>query len=888
LYLVLRKHSAKVNLKPNWVICDRDQQLQYAKTTLKDPQFAEQLQDGSVKPKTVVEAISKAKSQGSSPEAMLRQAETPYHKLMAMLYRSYTDLLSADNCLDFDDLLLLGEQLFRTHPSIISHIQHVLIDEFQDTNTVQYQIMRLLAHRGAVTIVGDPDQGIYGFRYAQAVNLKKMIEDFPGTQVALLEENYRSSSSILKASLAVVQQDHDRIDKNLYTTHPPVGLPMVRPFGNPMEEADFIAQEIHRVVAHSGGQLDYNDFCILMRYNALSRNLEAALKAARIPVRMLGAQKFFERAEVKDILAYLQLADNPTFSPAFERVINTPRRKLGLVTINAVKIAAQTHKISQMEVLVQAVRGKHFDGIQPAQTETFKKFLSVICSIQALAQEGAAVAELIDYLVERIAYSDHLQKTYGPDAVLREQNIQELKAFATHLAKESQAPSNSPPAFPTDGVAQMPPQPENRPNFAMSEDAMDRLASMFNTNDSLPDETEVEITPLRQFLVESSLSTDTDTQESKDDNNQPRVTITTCHSSKGLEWPVVFVVGVEEGIFPFYRCTEPDEVNEERRLLFVAMTRAQGLLYLTYSAERMQGAETRAQVLSSFLKKLVQPGIPRRPAPLDSVVSQNPPEFDLNMRQELSAVIGRQVASDDVVKSKIEEYNSKERKTFDIPDPNNKSNSYPGSSQENKPNFNRWGSNRGKTSLGRFSSSSAANVSPRGAFRTASGPPTFTSAAHYNPNTGASSQPPKPLINRPVGKFSTPPLRSLSQPNPKAKTAMLHKPFVPPMSQGYGQKPTHVKTEPPPPPASCPPSNPMNGDEGLDRMKAQASDFIADLKNNIPEGLFDDLSDYEDPIKPDPSTSAPAPDPAPTRKRRKAPARSTKTKKKTTASAKKK
>ncbi|POW09281.1 hypothetical protein PSHT_09184, partial [Puccinia striiformis] len=172
----LRKHGSKIGLKSNWVICDRDQQLAYGKATLKDPQFADQNQDQSIKPKTLVESISKAKSQGSSPEEMLRQAETPFKKLMAMLYRSYSDLLEADNCLDFDDLLLFGEQLFRSHPAIISHIQHVLIDEFQDTNTVQYQIMRLLAHRGAVTVVGDPDQGIYGFRYAQSINLEKMTK----------------------------------------------------------------------------------------------------------------------------------------------------------------------------------------------------------------------------------------------------------------------------------------------------------------------------------------------------------------------------------------------------------------------------------------------------------------------------------------------------------------------------------------------------------------------------------------------------------------------------------------------------------------------------------------------------------------------------------------
>ncbi|WAQ87939.1 hypothetical protein PtA15_9A63 [Puccinia triticina] len=881
----LRKHGTKIGLRPNWVICDRDQQLQYGKTALKDPQFSEEVQDQSIKPKAVVEAISKAKSQGFSPEETLRRAETPYQKLMAMLYRSYIDLLYADNCLDFDDLLLLGEKLFRSHPAIIAHIEHVLIDEFQDTNTVQYEIMRLLAHRGAVTVVGDPDQGIYGFRYAQAINLEKMTKDFPGTQVALLEENYRSSSSILKASLAVVQQDNDRIDKNLYTSHPRVSLPMARPFANPIEEAAFIAQEIHRLVAHTGGQLDYNDFCILMRYNALSRNLETALKTARIPVRMIGAQKFFERVEVKDILAYLQLADNPTFSPAFERVINTPRRKLGLAAITAVKAASLTHKISQMEVIVQAVRGKRFDGIQPAQTETFKKFLSIICNIQAMAQEGSPVADIIDHLVERINYADHLQKTYGPDAVQRDQNIQELKAFATHLAQESRAASNSQPLSPVKDLNKPPAKAGNRPNFTMSDADLDRLEAMFNMDHTLPDDIE-EITPLRQFLVESSLSTDTDTQESKDDNNQPRVTITTCHSSKGLEWPVVFVIAVEDGIFPFYRCSEPEEIKEERRLLFVAMTRAQGLLYLTHAVERMQGAETRSQEVSCFLKKLLKQGTTHSSAP-DCTFTQQLPEVDSGMLQELSTVIGRPAAPDKVIKNWIEDYDSKERKTFSIPDPSARRSSYPGSSQESKQNYNRWGKNRGPASLGRFSTpavKTAVDVPPRGSFRTKSGPATFTSAAHYDPNAQASSSN-KPVISGTTGKFSTPALRTLSQPTPQVKVSALHKPFVPPRPQLSSQESVTVKTEEPPS-SSCPPCNPATRKGGLDRLKAISQELIADLKDNIPEGLFDDISDFEDPIKPEPSTSKS--DAAPGRKRRKAAGRPTKSKKKTPGPAKKK
>ncbi|POW09282.1 hypothetical protein PSHT_09185, partial [Puccinia striiformis] len=561
-----------------------------------------------------------------------------------------------------------------------------------------------------------------------------------------------------------------------------------------------------------------------------------------------------------------------------------------------------------MEVLVRAVRGKHFDGIQPAQIETFKKFLAIICDLQAKAQKGTPVAELIDHLVERINYGDHLQKTYGPDAVQRDQNIQELKAFAAHLAKESQANSKSPPLSPAKEVNKPSTEPGNYPIFTMSDTALDRLASMFkfvqdlincdlrlrlmlfakisSAEPSLEDDVAEEITaddaeevtPLRQFLVESSLSTDTDTQEAKDDNNQPRVTITTCHSSKGLEWPVVFVIAVEDGIFPFYRCSEPEEVKEERRLLFVAMTRAQGLLYCTYSAERMQGAETRSQEVSIFLKKLIKQSSGQCSAQ-ECILTQNLPQFDSSMREELSTVIGRPVATDDMIKNTVEEYDSRERKTFSIPDPDNKRSSFPGSSQDSKQNFNRWGKGRGQASLGRFSSP-AVNVPLRGSFRTLSGPLTFTSAAQYNPNGGASSNPSKPLISGPIGKFSnqTQPLRTLSQPTQQSKVSStqpiqqrvstLHKPFVPPKSQNSKQEEpiVTVKTEQVPP--SCPPTNPPTRKDTLDRLKSLSNDFIAELKDNIPEGLFDDLSDLDDEIEIQPSTSKP--ESAPARKRRKA------------------
>lgn len=864
----LRKHGAKVGLKNNWSICDRDQQLQYCKTVLKDSQFAVRIKETnlSLKPNTLLDSISKAKSHGQSPQEMLQQAETPYSKLIALMFRAYTDMLSADNCLDFDDLLLFGERLFRYHPSVIAHIEHVLIDEFQDTNTIQYQLMVLLAHRGAVTVVGDPDQGIYGFRHAQSINLAKMIKDFPKTQTQLLEENYRSSSGILKAALTIVQQDQERIDKNLYTTHPRVALPMLRPFQNPQEECAFIAQEVHRLVAYTGGQLNYNDVSVLMRYNALSRNLETAFKTAGIPIRMIGAQKFFERAEVKDILSYLQLADNPSFTPAFERTINTPRRNIGLVTIQAIRAACATHNLSPLEVLVKAVRGKQFVGLKAAQMTTFKKFLGIICRIQMMAQEGWSVAQIIDYLLEQINYSGHLERTFGQDAAQRGANIQELKAYSVHLARQS--PSSPAEAFPfneesTDSIS----KPGSWSDLTESNTSYDHLLSLINHSPSDVQRS----TPLRRFLAESSLATDSEAEESKDDTNKPRVTICTCHSSKGLEWPVVFVTAVEDGIFPFYLCNEPEEVKEERRLLFVAMTRAQGLLYLTYSAERMQGADTHAQEVSIFLKKLLNNRTNDKDSSLHPIVCTDPPELNQHVRQELSTVIARPAAAQEVVERKIQEYHSTDRKVFNIPSRQNKWSSWSDRREHAPEHFNRWGQDSKALPLGRFSSSLTSS-GPRGYFQPKSESSAFTTAARYSQNSGTgqlSSASTSGKIPSLLGKFSARPLASATKPAKPMKVAALHEPFVPPKAFKSIQPEEPLQEQKAQSLSDLSASKPIfaggdrrphdlikeelvevsnldstsacstGGNQSLERLKALSTDFMSNLKNNIPEDVPD-------------------------------------------------
>ncbi|KAG0145759.1 hypothetical protein CROQUDRAFT_658266 [Cronartium quercuum f. sp. fusiforme G11] len=694
----LRKYGSKVGLKPNWVICDWDQQLAYCKSILHQPSFAARNANMPIKlkPNVVLNYISKKKSRGEAVSTGNGDL------LMDDLYKAYQAALNDDNCLDFDDLLTYGEMLFRCHPQVVVNVKHVLIDEFQDTNVVQYEMMRHLAHSGAVTIVGDPDQGIYGWRSAEVGNLNKMVNDIPNTMMIFLEENYRSSSRILNASLAVVQQDTMRIDKSLYTTHPEVSFPVLRAFPKPQEESEFIVQEIQRVIAHTGGQLTYDDFSILLRYNALSRNLEAALQSAGIPSRMVGGQKFFERAEVKDILAYLQLADNPTFVPAFERIINVPKRAIGVTTIKAIKEAAKASGVSPIEILIRSVKGKDYPGLSHSHRSKFKIFLAVIFKIQTLARSGASIVEIIDTLLNQIDYEAHLRKQHDSDAVHRYQNVQELKAFAVHL-DGGELKTSSPPSSAEIEVVD---KTTSKQDIA---DMMEAIEAGSLDEDEEP-------TSLRRFLTESMLSTDTEAEDSKETNNIPKVTISTCHASKGLEWPVVFIPAVENGTFPFYLSVDPESIKEERRLLFVAMTRAQGLLYMTHCQQRMAGAESRDRSVSQFVSSLTVENVKSKTLK-DVKFTQSPPKLGLKMRKELASILGRPLASDADVDSAITKYNQVPRKDFEII--NLKASGKEKSVYTpSNPSYNRWGSSSQPSASASFqptsnASSQLASTGPR-------------------------------------------------------------------------------------------------------------------------------------------------------------------------------
>ncbi|TFY82118.1 hypothetical protein EWM64_g1894 [Hericium alpestre] len=567
----LRQHAALVGLEGNFTICDAEESKKLVGKilkTYKDYIIAHKIMfDDS---KEIVSKISKAKTKGYEPDDMVAillddlKGKTIPHKNLATLkdldpagwifvevYREYERTLRATNSLDFDDLLIWGVKLFGKHKQAAAWCKHVLVDEFQDTNTVQYDLMRYIADANrCVTIVGDPDQSIYGWRSADIGNLKNMQRDFPSTKQIFLEQNYRSTASILALSLGIISGDNVRIKKTLHTAHPSGPRPMMHRFLDEKMEAQFIGTEMKRVVAATGGILDWNDFAILLRFSALSREIEASLQREGIPYRMLGGHKFFERLEVKDILAYLQLVDNPQFLPAFMRTINLPPRNIGEKSIAQVIQRAEQAGLSPM-ALVERIHDGKVPDIKPPLKRKVGPFVTTLRTLREQANSGTSPAMLIRKLLELIKYTDHLKKSHE-DWETRLENIVELINFAS---QEKETALDAPPTE----AAKVPvrdhraTQLEDEGLVIIEDDSRNAMSQSTDADDNADNET-----PLRQFLQASMLSTDSQT---KDDDNKDKVTISTCHAAKGLEWPVVMVPAVENKVFPHKRS---DDHAEER------------------------------------------------------------------------------------------------------------------------------------------------------------------------------------------------------------------------------------------------------------------------------------------------------------------------------------
>jgi DNA helicase-2/ATP-dependent DNA helicase PcrA len=508
-------------------------------------------------PRTVQAAISDAKNALVSPSEYESLAMDPFARTVAPIYHDLGEALRLANAVDFDDLLVLPVRLLREHPNQLAayraRFRYVLVDEYQDTNRAQYQFVRLLAGDvGNVCVVGDDDQSIYGWRGADIRNILDFKKDFPAASIVRLEENYRSAPPILDVANVVISANTGRMGKTLRPT---------RSGGEPVtslralderDEADWIVEELS--TRRTAKNLELRDFAVLYRTNAQSRALEEALRRQAIPYRLVGSVRFYDRREIRDVMSYLKLIANPADNEAFRRAVAVPKRGLGETTLDTVAEAARREGVS---LFAAANRPELLKDVRPAARGTLSQFIALIERLRIQAQE-AAVDELLREIVDAIKYGDYL-KAEGPEAADRLDNVKELITGAAELLA-------------------------------------DELG-------------EVGLRPLDHFLQRATLVADVDALDADAD----AVTLMTLHNAKGLEFPVVFISGLEDGLFPLARAyDEPAQLEEERRLFYVGITRAERKLYLTYAEERRRNGELLASRPSSFLDAIPDTLLDRR------------------------------------------------------------------------------------------------------------------------------------------------------------------------------------------------------------------------------------------------------------------------------------
>ncbi|KAK4444655.1 ATP-dependent DNA helicase srs2 [Podospora aff. communis PSN243] len=547
--------------------------------------------------------ISKKKAGGTEGQSKKTTKLSAGLQELQTCYDEYQKQLKVSNLLDYDDLLVRCVELLRKFPSCVSNVQTVLIDEYQDTNSIQYELMKLFAqqHR-RITVVGDPDQSIYGWRSAEIQNLWRLLREFPGTAEVSLEENYRSSQSILGLSLAVIQQDKNRYKKVLKPVHSKGSRPVLRRLKSGTAEADWIVSEIRRTMLMTGNMLVHSDVAILLRSAALSRHIESALGKAGIPYRMIGGFKFYDRAEIKTLLDYLRVIHRPENNDALGRIMNVPRRGIGEGTIKNLIEEAEKSSMSLWTLL-----SKHCRGDRTAKTKIAKhaeqrisgNLLKILNGLRKQISDAASaraatpfsLVDLIQQLLKALDFEKYLQDSNPEDHEQRWANVQEFVNLASDFSRD------------------------------LGQEGDDTLPEI----DGVDQVTEADVLP--RFLANVALASDAQTGNKQED--KPLVTISTIHAAKGLEWPVVFVPAVYNGSIPHAKSEDNDE---ERRLLYVAMTRAQCLLYLSCPSYSSNGHGERNE-LSCFVN------------PLSAAFAKKGPCLDRPVVEQIARIVQRPLPS---------------------------------------------------------------------------------------------------------------------------------------------------------------------------------------------------------------------------------------------------
>jgi DNA helicase-2/ATP-dependent DNA helicase PcrA len=535
----------------------------------------------NIEPRKAQSRISCSKSRGIG-HAELAQQEAKKknvdHEEFARVFEAYEDQLEKSNLLDYDDLLLRCVDLLRQHPTCVSNVEVVLIDEFQDTNLVQFDLMRLFAaKKKSVTTVGDPDQSIYGWRSAEIKNLKRMQKQYPDTLVINLEDNYRSSGAIILAAREVIEQDESRVSRPLLPTHCPGTVPVLRRLLSAETEASWIISEIVRSIGMSGGLLAYSDFAILLRSASLSRTIESAMGKAGLPYRMVGGQRFFDRIEIKILLDYLRVVSQPENNDALVRIINVPPRGLGATTVKALLEEAEAKGRSLWTLARDAIQGHTIPKTRMSKTaeQRLSSLINIILTARRKMLETTtrfSPEELLKYIIKKLDLKAYLEKAHENDHEARWANVEELLA---------QASDN---AITVD---------EESVDFGGGEELLPRIEGLEQTQGNMAEET------LSKFLANVALATELQREDdlAEGETSNARIIISTIHAAKGLEWPVVFIPSAYEGSLPHSRA---EDTNEERRLLYVAMTRAQALLYMSCPTRNSQRGKDRLAPVFGF------------------------------------------------------------------------------------------------------------------------------------------------------------------------------------------------------------------------------------------------------------------------------------------------
>jgi len=566
---LLRRFGSHVGLTRSFVIFDDDDQIKLIERLLKDTGLDEQ-----ISPRTILSRIDRAKNRGLDPAAPTGS----FDDVIERIYPLYKAQLAKENAVDFNDLLLKVIELFDHEAAarvLKVRFRHVLVDEFQDTNKVQYQLVwRFAEATRNLTVVGDDDQSIYAWRGAEPRNLLDFDRDFPDARVIKLEQNYRSTQTILDAANGIIRKNRDRHDKALWTDRGG-GEPIeIYQAGDERGEAYFVAQSIRRLL--DDGPSSPNDIAILYRTNAQSRVLEEHLRAARVPAKVVGAVSFFERREVKDVVGYLRLLANPAADSALERVINVPARGIGETTVDRLRAAARANGSGLFDAARLAARGE-VSGLGPGPRKKLLAFVELVVGLGDVIANGASVAETIIQVIERSGIRAKLEADQSTESRDRLDNLAELVTTASDFDDEV-VTGGSLAGFP----------------------AVDGDGAGLAIN---PDE-ELDRGPptIEDFLERIALSSPGDQTATE------QVVLMTIHVAKGLEWPAVFITGMEDGLFPSLReregTSEDAALEEERRLAYVAITRAREQLVMSHARTRRVWGEIRMQQPSRFLDDL--------------------------------------------------------------------------------------------------------------------------------------------------------------------------------------------------------------------------------------------------------------------------------------------